>query len=177
LGLRAGAAAAFETSGGIMEAVLRTAGETIAGRLPDEIDLKTVRVGEGFRKASASAGGLTIKAGTVFGLSNAASILDQVRAGESDLRFIEFLCCPAGCVSGGGQPKVLLPADREKAYNFRKDVVRRPESESVPTPRGSHENPQISEIYSTFLEKPFSRRSRELLHVQYADNAPTAVPR
>ena len=32
--------------------------------------------------------------------------MDKVRAGEADYHFIEIMCCPGGCVNGGGQPQV-----------------------------------------------------------------------
>ena len=34
---------------------------------------------------------------------NAQKVLDSVRSGEKHYDFIEVMCCPGGCVTGGGQ--------------------------------------------------------------------------
>jgi iron-only hydrogenase group A len=171
LGLYTGAATIFGATGGVMEAALRTAYELITGKTLDKVDLKAVRGGEGFRTASIPVGDLMVNVGIVSGLANAAPVLEQVRAGKCNLHFIEFMCCPVGCVSGGGQPKVLVPELKEKAYAFRTGSTY---DHDVELPlRKSHANPQIKEIYGKYLEKPLGHKSHELLHTQYADRSST----
>ena len=50
--------------------------------------------------------GTDVKVAVASGLSNAKAIMDKVRSGEADYHFIEIMCCPGGCVNGGGQPQV-----------------------------------------------------------------------
>jgi iron only hydrogenase large subunit-like protein len=171
LGLYTGAATIFGATGGVMEAALRTGYELITGQTLNEVDLKAVRGGEGFRTASIPVGNITLNVGVVSGLAHAAQVLDQVRAGQCDLHFIEFMCCPVGCVSGGGQPKVLLPEMKEKAYEFRTGSTY--EHDLKLPMRKSHQNPQIAAIYDKYLEKPLGHKSHELLHTQYADRSST----
>lgn len=59
---------------------------------------------EGIKEASLDLDGTTVKVAVANGLSNAKILMDKVRAGEADYQFIEIMCCPGGCVGGGGQP-------------------------------------------------------------------------
>jgi len=40
--------------------------------------------------------------------------MDKVQAGESGYHFIEVMCCPGGCLGGGGQPIPTSKAIREQ---------------------------------------------------------------
>ena len=66
-------------------------------------------------------------------------ILDRVKNGEADYHFIEIMCCPGGCVNGGGQPiqpnsvrqTVDIKAKRAAAlYAYDAGNVRRKSHES-----------------------------------------------
>lgn len=60
------------------------------------------------------------------------------------------MTCPEGCISGGGQPKVLLPKHKPMAYENRISGTYQHDSESKL--RKSHENPAIKKLYKDFLK-------------------------
>ncbi|NMM64445.1 4Fe-4S binding protein [Clostridium sp. P21] len=165
LGLYTGAGTIFGVTGGVMEAALRTGYELITKKQIPSVDLSAVRGGEGFRTAEVQVGDLKLKVGIVSGLKNAAPVLESIKKGECDLHFIEFMTCPEGCVSGGGQPKLLLDEYKEEAYNNRKQGLY--DHDSNLALRKSHENPSIKKIYSEFLGAPLGHKSHELLHTKY----------
>lgn len=165
LGMYTGAGTIFGATGGVMEAALRTGYELMTKKQIPSVDLSAVRGGEGFRTAEVQVGDLKLKVGIVSGLKNAEPVLESIKKGECDLHFIEFMTCPIGCVSGGGQPKLLLDEYKEEAYTNRKQGLY--DHDANLKLRKSHENPSIKKIYSEFLEKPLGHKSHELLHTQY----------
>ena len=69
--------------------------------------------------------------------------------------------CPGGCIGGGGQP---IPTNAEIRAKRTKAIYEEDMSKPI---RMSHENPEITQIYSEFLEKPLGHKSHELLHTHY----------
>ncbi len=166
LGLGTGAAVIFGATGGVMEAALRTAVETLTGETLPNPDFKEVRGTAGIKEATYSVAGMDVKIAVASGLKNAKALLKKVQSGEADYHFIEIMGCPGGCVNGGGQPQqpgmvrntVDIRAERAKVlYNL----------DAANTIRKSHENPAIIELYDTYLGKPGSHRAHELLHTTY----------
>jgi len=166
MGEATGAAAIFGTTGGVMEAALRTAYETVAGKELKEVDFEDVRGKKGIKKATVDLNGTELKVVVAHGLSNAKKILDEIKEGKADYQFVEIMACPGGCVMGGGQPikssKVRAEVDVRK---LRADALYTIDEKS--TIRKSHENPAIKKLYKEFLEKPGSHKSHELLHTTY----------
>jgi len=165
LGTYTGAATLFGVTGGVMEAALRTGYELISKEAIPEININSVRGGEGIRKASVKIGDLTLKVVVVSGLKNAQLVLEQMKAGKVDFQFVEVMCCPVGCVSGGGQPKVLLPSDKARAYDSRMTSTYVHDT-NLPL-RKSHDNPDVQKLYEAFLGEPQGSESHHLLHTQY----------
>ena len=161
LGTSTGAAVIFGSTGGVMEAALRTAYEVFTGKTLANIDLKMVRGTEGIREAEVDLDGTTIKVAVAHTLKNARLLLDEIEKGTSPYTFIEVMTCPGGCLGGGGQP---IPT------NF---AVRKKRAESIYTEdalkliRKSHENPEIKSLYEEFLIEPLGEKSHHLLHTQY----------
>ena len=105
LGMSTGAATIFGVSGGVMEAALRLAYEVLSGQKLDAPDIKVVRTHEGINTVDVPVPNFgTVKVAVASGLSNAAKLCDEVRAGKSPYHFIEIMSCSGGCVNGGGQP-------------------------------------------------------------------------
>ncbi|EGO64656.1 [FeFe] hydrogenase, group A [Acetonema longum] len=165
LGTYTGAGAIFGVTGGVMEAALRTAYEWVTGQSLPELDFTTVRGGEGVRKAAVKLGDLELKVVVVAGLKHVRELLEQVKAGKADFHFIEVMTCPVGCVSGGGQPKVLIPGDKPAAYAGRKGSIYN--HDAALSLRKSHDNPEIQKLYEAFLGKPLGSESHHLLHTHY----------
>ncbi|QDR82523.1 [FeFe] hydrogenase, group A [Sporomusa termitida] len=162
LGTYSGAGTIFAASGGVMEAALRTAYELLTRQSIPDLNLSFVRGGEGVRIATVKIGEVELKVAVVAGLKNVAPLLAASKAGWADFHFIEVMTCPNGCVSGGGQPKVLLPCDRTTAYERRtcSAYVHDENSEY----RKSHDNPEMQKLYEYFLDDYNSQR---LLYTQY----------
>ena len=166
MGEATGAAAIFGTTGGVMEAALRTAYETVTGKELAKVDFEDVRGKKGIKKASVDLDGTELKVVVAHGLSNAKKVLEEIKNGEADYQFVEIMACPGGCIMGGGQPikssKVRAEVDVRK---LRADALYTIDEKS--TIRKSHENPAIKKLYEEFLEKPGSHRAHELLHTTY----------
>ena len=106
------------------------------------------------------------------GMANAKKLLDQIKDGTSPYAFIEIMCCPGGCINGGGQPFVkplFLPyegVDILDTYRAIGASVLYSEDERL-TLRQSHNNKDIQKLYKDFLGEPGSELAEELLHTSY----------
>lgn len=165
LGLYTGAGTIFGVTGGVMEAAIRTGYELITGEAIPNVEVTAVRGTEGFRTSTLKVGNLDLKVGVVTGLKNVVPVIEAMKAGTLDLHFIEVMTCPEGCVSGGGQPKLLMDTDRAEAYAARRKATFDHDAE-LPY-RKSHENPAIKKIYDEFLEEPNGHIAHHLLHTKY----------
>ncbi len=161
LGASTGAATIFAATGGVMEAALRTVYEVVTkGTLPN-LDFEACRGMEGVKEATVQVGDLPVKVAIAHGLANARKLMDKIKAGEADYHFIEIMCCPGGCIAGGGQP---IPTTWETRKLRAKAIYE--EDKRLPI-RKSHENPFITEIYKEFLKEPLGEKSHHLLHTKY----------
>ena len=153
-----GAAVIFGTTGGVMEAALRSAYFLATGENPDPDAFKNVRGMDGWKEATFDLAGTQLKVAVASGLGNARKLVEAVRNGEVAYDFVEIMACPGGCVGGGGQPfrdgEELAGERAKKLYGLDKhnDI------------RFSHENPAVKLTYSEYLDKPLSHRAHELLH-------------
>ena len=161
LGISTGAGAIFGATGGVMEAALRTVYEIVTGEELEELDFHSVRGLEGIKEAEVDLKGTPVKVAVAHGLGNARSLLEAIRAGEVEYAFVEIMCCPGGCIGGGGQP---IPTDSEIRQK-RVDSIYQVDGHMVL--RKSHENPAVQELYRDYLGEPLSRKSHQLLHTHY----------
>ncbi|MBE5961022.1 MAG: ferredoxin [Lachnospiraceae bacterium] len=167
LGLSTGAAVIFGTTGGVMEAALRTAVYKLTGENKDSpIDFKEVRGYDGIKEATYEIAGKTISIAVASGLGNAKTLLKRVESGEAHYDFIEIMGCPGGCVNGGGQ--IRVPASVRNFTNIaalRGAVLYHADSEKQV--RRSHENPAVLTLYRDFLGEPGSALAHHILHTSY----------
>ena len=160
-GITTGAALIFGASGGVMEAALRTVYEVVTGKELQNVNFNEVRGMEGIKEASVDLNGTVVRVAVAHGLGNARKLLDQIKAGATKYDFIEVMCCPGGCIGGGGQP---IPTNLETRMARIKAIY---ETDAGLTLRKSHENPAVKKLYEEFLEKPLGHKSHELLHTHY----------
>ncbi len=166
LGDHSGAGVIFGATGGVMEAALRTAVETLTGEELKALDFKEVRGTAGIKEATYPVAGMDVKVAVASGLSNAKILLDKIRKGEADYQFIEIMACPGGCVNGGGQPQV--PGYVRNTVDVRaKRASVLYDLDQKATIRKSHEVPEIKKLYEEFLGKPGSEKAHHLLHTSY----------
>ena len=166
MGVSTGAAVIFGATGGVMEAALRTAADVLTGQSLDSIDYQAIRGTAGIKEAVYNGAGMDVKVAVASGLSNADKILRKVRAGEADYQFIEIMCCPGGCVNGGGQP---VQSANAWAYNDIKALRAKAlydQDKGMPL-RKSHDNPVVKKCYEEFLGEPGSHKAHEILHTSY----------
>ena len=175
LGEYSGAGVIFGVTGGVMEAALRTAYFWLTGKEYDKINFNEVRGLEGVKEAAIDVEGTIVKVAVTSGMKNAKTLLDQVKNGTSPYAFIEIMCCPGGCINGGGQPYVhptLLPNEDDDildTYRAKRASVLYKEDERQVV-RQSHNNKDIQKLYENFLGKPGSELAEELLHTSYEAN-------
>lgn len=166
LGESTGAGVIFGATGGVMEAALRTAVETLTGEELASLEFNEVRGTEGIKEATYNVAGMDVKVAVASGLSNAKQIMDKVRAGEADYHFIEIMCCPGGCVNGGGQPQVHADVrNYEDVRAIRAKALY--DNDKAKTIRKSHDNPSIKKLYEEFLGEPGSEKAHHILHTSY----------
>jgi NADH-quinone oxidoreductase subunit G len=162
LGMSTGAGILFGTSGGVMEAALRTAYEVITGETLEKLDFEMVRGLEGIKETTIKIKDKEVNVAVVSSLGKARQIMDEIKEGKSKYHFIEVMSCPAGCINGGGQP--YIKGDREKITKRMKAIYNEDRGNSI---RKSHENPFIIELYKEHLGEPNSHLAHELLHTKY----------
>jgi ferredoxin hydrogenase gamma subunit len=161
-----GAGAIFGTSGGVMEAAIRTVFFAVNGRELDSIEVAAVRGLDNVRAATIEVGGDvgTLKVAIVHGLKAAGLMAEAVLRGEADYDFIEVMACPGGCIDGGGHVrshKRYLRHMKEK----REGLFAIDRNKAV---RQSHHNSQVCQLYRDFLGEPLSERAHHLLHTHYS---------
>jgi len=145
----------------------------VTGReLPTEkLHVKPIQGLEGLKEAAltfedcqpdwAFLNGVTAKVAVAHGLSNARKICDMIAEGKAEYHFVEVMCCPGGCIGGGGQPRMTTNDVRRKRI---KAIYKEDEGRPM---RKSHVNPAIAQIYKEFLGTPLGKQSHHLLHTHY----------
>ena len=172
LGQYTGAGVIFGVTGGVMEAALRTAYHSLTGKEYGPIEFHEVRGLEAIKEAEIDIEGTKVKVAVTSGMKNGKVLLDQIREGKSEYAFIEIMCCPGGCINGGGQPFVkpsLMPNEDKdilETYRQKRADILYGIDEKM-TLRQSHNNPDIIKLYKDFLGEPCSELSEELLHTSY----------
>lgn len=159
-----GAGVIFGSSGGVMEAALRSAHYLITGKNPACEEFAAVRSGreiKDYKEAVYRIGDFTISTAVVNGLGNAEKLIEKLIRKEVHYDFVEVMACPGGCVGGGGQPihDGEEYAERRKVKLYDLDV-------NAPI-RFSHENPSVDKLYEEFLDAPNSHIAHELLHTEH----------
>ena len=160
LGTASGAGHIFGTTGGVMEAALRTAYNLVTGKNPDPDAFKDVRGYDGWKEATFEINGTKLKIAVAHGLGNIRKLCEAIRDKKVEYHFVECMACPTGCAGGGGQPiqageelgadrgRILLALDKKSSLRF------------------SHENPSIIQCYNEYLGKPLGEKSHHLLHTE-----------
>ncbi len=170
LGESSGAGVIFGTTGGVIEAAVRTAYELYTKKPLPRIDFEELRGLDGIRHATIDFDGLSLNIGIAHGLGNARKLLEEIREGRSRFHAIEIMACPGGCIGGGGQP---LHHGNSKIIKARQMAIYREDSQKLI--RKSHENPYIQKVYNEFLGKPMSEKAHHLLHTMYFDRSNNKV--
>jgi len=175
LGFSTGAGDIFGTTGGVMEAALRTTAERLTGKPLDDLNFYDVRAVTGLKEASIKIGSKEINIAVANGLNNAKTILEKVKSGVKTYHLIELMACPGGCIGGGGQPYPL-----DGRYVLDHEILQKRASalysiDAAKKVRKSHENPYIQQLYKQYLQYPGSEKAHTLLHTSYTPRYPKGI--
>lgn len=162
LGESTGASVIFGTTGGVIEAAVRTAYEWITKEELGDVNFTQLRGLEGIRQATVKIGDMDLKIGIAHGLGNARKLLEGIRSGELEFHAIEIMACPGGCVGGGGQPYHHGNMD---IIRKRQDAIYREDAGKIK--RKSHENEMVMKLYREYMGEPYGEKAHELLHTSY----------
>ena len=167
MGEYAGGAVIFGSSGGVMEAALRTAVYWITGDDTNTpVDFVEVRGHQGIKEATYTVGDITVRVCVASGLANARKVLDSVRSGEKQYDFIEIMACPGGCINGGGQPQVTAEIRNFTDYRKKRaEVLYKYDEDSEH--RKSHQNVSLNKMYEDYLGEIGGEKAHHLLHTTY----------
>lgn len=164
MGESTGAADIFGTTGGVIEAAVRTAYEWVTGKELENVEFTELRGLKGLRSAEVDMNGRKLKIGIATGLGNARELLESIRDKKAEFDAIEIMACPGGCIAGGGQPYHhgnydIVKKRQEAIYNV--DRSRKY--------RKSHENPEVIKLYKEYLGEPYGEKAHKLLHTHYEE--------
>ncbi len=162
LGESTGASVIFGTTGGVIEAAIRTAYEWLTGETLEKVEFEQLRGLEGIRSAEVQINDRTIRIGIAHELGNARKLLEGIRSGEYQFDAIEIMACPGGCIGGGGQP--YHHGDIEVIKKRQQAIYQEDRAKVI---RKSHENPMIKKLYEEYLGEPYGEKAHELLHTHY----------
>ncbi len=166
LGGDTGAAVIFGATGGVMEAALRTANDWLTGKDNEAVDFEEVRGTKGLKEATYTINGVEIKVAVAHGIANANYVMDQIKAGTAPWTFVEIMCCPGGCVTGGGQP--IQPASVLNVFDLKAMRAKALyDQDKAATLRKSHDNPIVKTVYADYLGEIGGHKAHELLHTHY----------
>ena len=164
-GEASGAGVIFGTTGGVMEAALRTAADILSGTSADNIEYDEVRGLDGIKIATIDIGNIKLRAALAHGLGNARKLMEMIEAGE-EFHFVEVMACPGGCINGGGQP--IQPADARNWVDLKAERAKALYTEDRKMfIRKSHNNPAVKKLYKEFLGMAGGSKSHQLLHTHY----------
>ena len=162
MGESTGAGTIFGTTGGVIEAVVRTVATWLDGKPPADLNFTQLRGLEGMREAEVTLGGKKLSIGIAHGLGNARKLLEDIRDGKAKYHAIEIMACPSGCVGGGGQP--YHGNDMNVLKERTKALYKEDEGKSV---RVAHENAELKQLYDEFLGEKYGKKAHELLHTTF----------
>ena len=159
LGESTGAAQIFGASGGVMEAMVRTASHLMGADDTLPLEWEVLRgVRDGVKTATIPG------IGTVAVCSGIAAAQRMLEADDwrSDYVAIEVMACVGGCLGGGGEPKSMDPHILQKRANAIYGV------DAKAPRRRSCENEDVQKLYASELDEPNSPAAHHLLHTHYA---------
>ena len=159
LGESTGAAQIFGASGGVMEAMVRTAAHFLGQEDTLPLEWQRLRgVDQMVKTAEVPRLG---RVAICNGIAAAQELL-QNDNWRQDFVAIEVMACVGGCLGGGGEPKSMDPHILEKRMKAIYAI-----DQGAPK-RRSHENQEVQHLYATQLKHPNSAEAHRLLHTSFA---------
>lgn len=162
-----GAGVIFGTTGGVMEAALRTVRDILEQKDYTDVDFAAIRgVDNGIKETEIEIAGAKLIVAVVHGAVNFPEMFEKIKQNPGKYAFVEFMACTGGCVNGGGQP--IINAEIQESIDVRAERAKAIYNiDAHKELRKSHQNPAVVELYKEFLEKPGSEKAHKLLHTHY----------
>lgn len=151
----------FGVAGGTAEGLMRTIYSMVTGKDLQNFKVSDFRSTSSIREVKFSAGEKEFTFIVISGLKDIHRFMDELIAGNVKADYIEVMACPGGCINGGGQPFVF----DEKDVRARAKTIY--EIDEIDVLRCAHKNPQVQEIYSSYLGEPGSDLAKRLLHTTF----------
>ncbi len=167
LGEDTGAAVIFGATGGVMEAALRTANDWLTGKDNDAVDFHDVRGMDGLKEATYTINGMEIKVAVASGIASANYVMNMIQSGTAPWHFVEIMCCPGGCINGGGQP--IQPASVRNFTDLKSLRAKALyDQDAGMALRKSHESPVVKKLYEEFFDDGIGgHKAHHCLHTTY----------
>lgn len=162
MGESSGAGVIFGSSGGVLEAAIRTAYNMITDEHLEELEFKELKELKGIKESKINIKGQEVKVAVASGLGNARELLNRIKNKEVHYDIIEIMACPGGCIGGGGQP--FLRGNLNILEKRMKAIHREDRNKTI---RRSYQNESIKKIYAEYLDAPGSEKAHKLLHTTY----------
>ena len=161
-----GAGLIFGRSGGVMESILRCVNYIITGedKITGFLSLEENEKSGTIKKTTVNIGPYKLRVVSVQGMKNIEEVLKDL----DNYDFIEVMNCPLGCVSGGGQ--VLNAINKMDEIN-KKRALSLEEDDKNNSIRFCYKNPDVIDIYKTYLDYPNSPKALKLIHTNFKDRS------
>jgi len=134
-------------AGGTLESVIRTIHFKLTGEEMHNYKVNELRGFKGRKELRLKIGKTILGFAAVSGLANVITLLEEIKAGRTDLHLVEVMACPNGCINGGGQS---LRTD-EKNMKARMRALYETDEEDII--RAAHKNRLVGELYPQLMEK------------------------
>lgn len=149
-------------SGGLAESIARTLAFHLTEKELANLKIIKLHGNKGRRETHVKIGRQQIGFAVVSGLKNANEIIKEIRDGKSDVKFVEVMACPGGCINGGGQ----VFTNHEKALKNRAKIIY--DIDDKEALNVAHKNSAVLELYKNYLDEPLSKKCVKFLHTKYS---------
>jgi iron only hydrogenase large subunit-like protein len=148
-------------SGGLTESIARTLAFHLTGKELANLKIVKLRGNKGRRETYVKIGKQQIGFAVVSGLKNANELIKEIRDGKSDVKFVEVMACPGGCINGGGQ---VFTNDEKALKNRSKIIYDMDDKEALNV---AHKNSALLSLYNDYLGEPLNEKCIKFLHTKY----------
>lgn len=161
-----GAGLIFGRSGGVLESILRCVNYIITGKdkITDTLSLEENEKSGKIKKTTVNIGPYKLRVASIQGMKNVEEILKDL----DNYDFIEVMNCDEGCVGGGGQ--VLTAINKMPLANKKRALSLEVDDKSNNI-RFCYKNPDVINIYKTYLDYPNSPKAIKLIHTNFKDRS------
>ena len=161
-----GSGTIFGRSGGVMEATLRCANYLLTekDKVINFLDLAENNKSGTIKRATVNIGPYNLRVAAVTGMPSLEEILKELDSYD----FIEVMNCPNGCVGGGGQVLAPIAKMNEISLERGETLTKDDNSNNI---RFCYENPDVINIYKTYLDYPNSPKALKIIHTNFKDRS------